>query len=79
MSHEIKSFLYSVTPDDIEPRFYHPSQVTRAEQDAGLVCKRASTTARQANLPINHMKWDCFWSMEYPYDICGINAHSIID
>ena len=44
-----------------QTRFYHPSQISRAEDDLALSTKRASVTARQAMLPINRQLRYNYW------------------
>eukprot|EP00567_Pseudictyota_dubia_P014059 CAMPEP_0197436338 /NCGR_PEP_ID=MMETSP1175-20131217/3810_1 /TAXON_ID=1003142 /ORGANISM="Triceratium dubium, Strain CCMP147" /LENGTH=382 /DNA_ID=CAMNT_0042965605 /DNA_START=300 /DNA_END=1448 /DNA_ORIENTATION=- len=60
-------------------RFYHPSQISRAEDRLGLTRKRGSTTARQARLPRNlQWRWN-YWNLPYPYGMVGIRRRDIID
>ena len=60
-------------------RFYDPSQISRAEDRLGLLIKRASTTARQAMLPINLQLQFNYWYLPYPYGIANIPRSRIID
>ena len=61
------------------PRFYVPSQITRAEQQLTLSRKRASKTARQALAPrIRNWRWN-YWNAPFPYGIADIAARDMID
>ena len=60
-------------------RFYQPSQISLAEDRIGLSSKRASTTARQAMLPINLQLRYNYWFLPCPYGIANIPRHRIID
>lgn len=60
-------------------RFYHPSQISRAEDRIGLIRKRGSTTARQARLPRNlQWRWN-YWNLHYPFGMVGVRREDIID
>lgn len=75
-AHEMNVFLYNANG---QVRFYHPSQIYRAQQRLGLSKKRASTTARQASLPINiQRRWD-FWNLPYPFGVANIRTEDMID
>lgn len=60
-------------------RFYHPSQITRAEDMIGLSRKRGSTTAEQAMLPRNVMLRWAFWNLPYPWGIADVRRQDLID
>jgi len=60
-------------------RFYQPSQISKAEDSLGLSMKRASTTARQALLPINIQLRFNYWHSPCPYGIANIPRSRIID
>jgi len=45
----------------------------------GLARKKGSTTARQANLPINLLKRERFWLIPYPNGIVGIRRVDLLD
>ena len=62
-----------------EPRLYHPSQITRAEQTIGLTRKRNATTARQAFTLRNLIRRHIYWTQQYPYGISNIRAVDMID
>ena len=77
---EIIAFLWNVHGRfQNPPRFYHPSQITRAEQQLGLSRLRTSTTARQAFLPRNLTLRQRYWNMPYPYGIADIPAADMYD
>ncbi|KAL7527657.1 hypothetical protein ACHAXR_002064 [Thalassiosira sp. AJA248-18] len=75
-AHEINVFLYHANG---QIRFYHPSQIYRAQFRIGLSRKRSSTTAMQASLPINRQKRWSFWNMNYPFGIADIQTSDMID
>ena len=60
-------------------RFYHPSQITRAEDMLGLSQKRGATTAEQAMLPWNMMRRWAFWNLPYPWGIADVRCDDLID
>jgi hypothetical protein len=61
------------------PRFVHPSQITRAEQDLGFTRVRGSVTARQAAQPrVQHWR-EAYWTENYPQGIADIAARDLID
>jgi len=77
---EIIAFLWNVHGRfQNPPRFYNPSQITRAEQQLGLSRLRTSSTARQAFLPRNLTWRQRYWNMPYPYGIANIWARDMID
>jgi hypothetical protein len=76
---EINAFLFASTLPGQPWCFYSESQITQAEQWPGLLRKKASTTAAQANLPINIAKRHSFWNSPYPYGINGTSRATIID
>lgn len=61
------------------PRFFSPSQISKAEDRLGLSRKRGSTTAKQAGLPINVAKRWIFWNQPYPLGIADIPASDTLD
>ena len=61
------------------PRFFSPSQLSRAEDKLGLSAKRASTTAYQALLPRNITKRWIYWNCNYPAGIADIPKDDWID
>ena len=61
------------------PRFFSPSQITKAEDRLGLSRKRGSTTAYQALLPINLIRRDLFWNRTYPVGRADIDSNGMID
>ncbi len=73
---ETNTFLYHVNG---QRRFYHPSQIYRAQQRIGLSKKRASTTAMQAALPINQQRRWSYWNLPYPFGIADIVTDDLID
>lgn len=75
---EVNAFLYNASIEPV-PRFFHPSQITRAEDSLGLARKKGATIARQANLPINLLKRDRFWTQPYPFGIVGIRRRHLLD
>ena len=60
-------------------RFYQPSQISNAEDSLGLSTKRASTTARQAHLPINLQLRFNYWFLPAPFGIANVRREMIID
>ena len=62
-----------------QARFYHPSQISRAEDRLGLSRKRASSTARQAMLPLNLQLRQNFWLLPAPYGIADVPRSKQID
>ena len=61
------------------PRFFHPSHITRAEDILGLSNKRGSTTGYQALLPrVLALRW-MYWHMPYPFGIANIPNDDWID
>jgi len=60
-------------------RFYQPSQISKAEDSIGLSLKRASTTARQAHLPINIQLRYNYWYLPCPFGIANIPRSRIVD
>jgi hypothetical protein len=61
------------------PRFYHNSQITRAEQRIGFTRKRNATTARQAFIQRNLIRRFVYWTANYPFGIRNIRAADMID
>ena len=77
---EINAFLFTaIHANDPFPRFYHPSQITRAEDRLGFSRKRGSTTARQALLAINIAKREIYWFEDYPAGVADIQLEDLID
>ena len=60
-------------------RFYQPSQICKAEDSLGLSTKRASTTARQAMLPMNLQLRFNYWYLPSPYGIADCPRVRTID
>jgi hypothetical protein len=73
---ETNTFLYHVNG---QRRFYHPSQIYRAQQRIGLSKKRASTTEIQEALPINQPRLWSYWNLPYPFGIADIVTDDLID
>lgn len=73
---EVNVFLYN---SNGQTRFYHPSQICRAQQRIGLSKKRSSTTAMQASLPINQQRRWSYWNLPYPFGIANIHSSDLID
>jgi hypothetical protein len=77
---EVIAFLWNSHGQFLpEPRLYHPSQITRAEQDLGISRKRSSTTARQAGTPRVQRWRSVYWHHNYPFGIADIRAEDMID
>ena len=76
---EMNVFLYNSTPPFEEARFYSRSQITCAEDRLGLSRKRGSTTAQQANLPINLAKMEVFRTHPYPEGSADISLLDMVD
>ena len=76
---EVNAFLYRANFGDPNFRFYHHSQLSKAEALLGFSRKKGSTTAWQAFLPRNIQKrWD-YWHLPYPFGIANIRRADIID
>ena len=61
------------------PRFNHPSQIVRAEQDLSLSRKRAAKTARQANTHrIRNWRYN-YWNSPLPVGIADVAARDMVD
>ena len=77
---EIIAYLWNVHGRFMPiPRFYSPSQVTKAEQALGLSRKRASKTARQALSPrIRNWEYN-YWHCPLPIGIANVAARDMID
>ena len=60
-------------------RFYHPSQISRAEDRLGLSRKRSSSTARQAMLPLNLQIRHNFWFLPAPFGIADVPRERQVD
>ena len=72
-------FINQVARNEPNPRFFHPSQITRAEDRLGLSNKRGSTTAYQALLPrVLALRWT-YWHLPYPFGIANIPKDDWID
>ena len=65
-------FTSQVARGEPNPRFFSPSQISRAEDKLGLSKKRGSTTAYQALLPRNLTKRWVYWNRPYPAGIADI-------
>lgn len=79
-AHEMNAFLFNAA--GLPPgqrRLYHPSQISRMEDQLGLSRKASSTAARQCNHPRNLQKRWQYWNMNYPYGIADILRRDIID
>ena len=61
------------------PRFFSPSQISRAEDRLGISKKRGSTSAYQALLPRNLAKRWVYWNCPYPAGIADIPKDDWID
>ena len=53
--------------------------ISKREGELGFTRKAASTTARQAETPINLAKRDMFWDMPFPYGVQGTPRALLID
>jgi hypothetical protein len=71
---EVIAFLHNTNG-----RFYHPSQISKAEDRLGLSRKKGSTTARQGLLPLNILRRSIFWHMNYPFGIADVALVDMID
>jgi len=60
-------------------RFYQPAQICKAEDILGLSTKCASTTARQALLPINIQLRFNYWYLPCPVGIANIPRSRLLD
>ena len=72
-------FTSQVARGEPNPRFFSPSQISRAEDRLGLSKKRGSTTAYQALLPRNLTKRWVYWNRPYPAGIADIPKDDWID
>ena len=61
------------------PRFFTPSQISKAEDRLGLSRKRGSTTAYQALTPRNLARRWVYWNCDYPAGIRNIPTTDWID
>jgi transposase len=76
---EINGFLYRQNYGDPSWRFYHPSQISKAESLIGLSRKAGSTTAYQAFLPINiQLRWEYF-NLPFPMGIADVRRSKVVD
>lgn len=73
---QVNAFLFNALG---RQRFFHPSQISKAEQRLGLSRKRGSTTAKQAMLPRNIAIRYTYWNMPYPFGIANIRRRDLID
>lgn len=79
-SAEMNVYLWNVHGRcQANPRIYHPSQITRAEQEIGLSRKRIATTAQQAFTPRNLMWHRRHWTQPCPFGIADIRACDMVD
>ena len=77
---EMQAFLWNAWGrHQNPPRFFSNSQISKCEDRMGLSRKRGSTTAKQANLPVNLMRRHAFWTMPYPLGIADCRAEDMID
>ena len=78
---ELNALLFNsqVARGENNPRFFCPSQLTRAEDRLGLSRKCGSTTAYQALLPRNLAKRWVYWNYNYPAGIRNIPRNQWID
>ena len=74
--YEVKAFVHMVNPANA---VYSDSQICRAEARLGLTRKKGSTTAFQAYLPINVLKRQNYFRMDYPGGIANIDPRDVID
>ena len=58
---------------------YSRQDISKREGELGLTRKAASTTARQAETPVNLIKHDMFWTMPFPYGVRGTPRAQLID
>ena len=73
---QVNAFLFNALG---RQRFFHPSQIFKAEDRLGLSRKRGSTTAKQAMLPRNILIRHNYWNMPYPFGIADIRRQDLID
>ena len=78
---EMNALLFNsqIASGQPNPRFFCPSQISRAEDRLGLSGKRGSTTAYQALLPRNVIKRWIYWNRPYPEGISDIPKDDWID
>ena len=78
---ELNAFLFraQLARGENYPRFFSPSQITRAEDRLGLSRKRGSTTAYQALLPINLIRQWNYKNQNYPHGVADIPIEDMID
>ena len=72
-------FVSQISRGVQNPRFFSPSQISKAEDRLGLSNKRGSTTVYQAILPRNLAKRWVYWNMNYPAGIADIPKQDWID
>ena len=77
---EVIAFLWNTHGRfQLVPRFYNPSQITKAEHLLGLSRKRASKTARQAlSNRIQNWRYN-YWHLPLPFGIADVAARDMID
>ena len=73
---QVNAFLFNALG---RRRFFHPSQISKAETRLGLSRKRGSTTAKQAMLMRNIIIRYNYWNMAYPFGIADILRDDLID
>ena len=79
---EINAFIFSAMgggEGNPDARFYHPSQISRAESRLFLTRTVGSTTAYAAMSPRNLQLRHNYWNLPYPYGIANILRKDIID
>ena len=78
---ELNALLFNaqLSRGAINPRFFSPSQLCKAEDRLGLSRKRGSTTAYQAMLPRNLIRRYVYWNSDYPAGIRNIPRRDWID
>jgi hypothetical protein len=73
---EVRAYVHNMNPDSLP---YSRSHIVRAAQRLGLSTKVGSSTSNEAYLPINMLKRERYWQMQYPYGIWGEDINNMID
>mgnify|MGYP006211949657 FL=1 len=73
---EARAYVHNQNPANPP---YSQSQVDRAEQRLGLICKAASTTSDCAYFQLNLFKRQQYWHAEYPDGTLGESTRDVID
>jgi hypothetical protein len=73
---EVRAYVHNQNPANAP---YSQSQVIRAEQRLGLICKAASTTSDCAYFQLNLFRRQQYWHTAYPDGTLGKSTRDVID